>query len=106
MANGSYVIVVMFGPDTSNAIARVKPRVARHLERIDGAEKFGAERTNGDGKCCTDGVYLADRSSVRPCERTRRYDSPLVKGMTPPKGSIHPLGTSTSFILKTARLTP
>ena len=60
----------------------------------------------GHGDYCTLGVYLAARSSVRPCDRTRRSDCPFVRGVTHQKGGIHPLGTSTSLFLKTARPTP
>ena len=60
----------------------------------------------GHGDYCTEGVYLAARSSVRPCDRTRRSDCPCVRGVPHQKGGIQLLGTSTSLFLKTARPTP
>ena len=41
----------------------------------------------GHGDCCTLGVYLAARSSVRPCDRTRRS---FCQGGDPPKGGDPP----------------
>ena len=51
----------------------------------------------GHGDYCTDGVYLAARSSVRPCDWTRRSDGPFVRAVTRERGGTTPLGRRRRF---------